>query len=154
MRTASGAVRGTSSLLTEFKAFILRGNVVDLAVAFVIGVAFAAVVTALVNDIIMPILGIFGGKPSFDQYYWTINGSKILIGSFLTALVSFLLLAAAIFFFVVKPVNYLVSRRKAELPPDPTTRECPFCLSDIPLQASRCAFCTSEVPVPATVTAQ
>ncbi len=154
MRTASGAVRGTSSLLTEFKAFILRGNVVDLAVAFVIGVAFAAVVTALVNDIIMPILGIFGGKPSFDQYYWTINGSRILIGSFLTALVSFLLLAAAIFFFVVKPVNYLVSRRKAELPPDPTTRECPFCLSDIPLQASRCAFCTSEVPVPATVTAQ
>ncbi len=145
-------MRSTGSLLTEFKAFILRGNVVDLAVAFVIGVAFAAVVTALVNDIIMPILGIFGGKPSFDQYYWTINGSRILIGSFLTAVVSFLILAAGIFFFVVKPVNYMMSHRKAELPPDPTTRECPFCLSDIPLQASRCAFCTSEVPVPAAVT--
>lgn len=152
-RAAGSAARGTGSLLTEFKAFILRGNVIDLAIAFVIGVAFAAVITALVNDIIMPILGIFGGKPSFDQYYWTINGSKILIGSFLTAVVSFLLIAAVIFFFVVRPLNHLLARRKSELPSDPTTRECPFCLSDIPLQATRCAFCTSEVPALAATTA-
>lgn len=153
MRAAGGAVRGTGSLLTEFKAFILRGNVMDLAIAFIIGVAFAAVIDALVKDIIMPILGIFGGKPTFDQYYWTINGSKILVGSFLTAVVSFLIIAAVIFFFVIKPLNLLLARRKAELPADPTTRECPFCLSDIPLQASRCAFCTSEVPVLAAVPA-
>lgn len=146
MRAAGGAARGAGSLLSEFKAFILRGNVVDLAIAFIIGAAFAAIVDALVKDIIMPILGAFGGKPTFDQYYWTINGSKILVGSFLTAVVSFLIIAAVIFFFVIKPLNYLLSHRKTELPPDPTTRECPFCLSEIPLQASRCAFCTSEVP--------
>ena len=150
---AGGAARGTGSLLTEFKAFILRGNVIDLAIAFVIGVAFAAVITALVNDIIMPILGIFGGKPSFDQYYVTINNSNILIGSFLTAVVGFLLIAAVLFFFVVRPLNHLLARRKTELPPDPTTRECPFCLSEIPLQATRCAFCTSEVPALAAATA-
>lgn len=154
MRVAGGAARGAGSLLNEFKAFILRGNVVDLAIAFVIGAAFSGIVDALVKDLIMPILGIFGGKPTFDQYYWTINGSHILIGSFLTAVVGFLIISAVIFFFVVKPVNYLLSYRKAELPPDPTTRECPFCLSEIPLQASRCAFCTSEVPTLATVAAQ
>jgi large conductance mechanosensitive channel len=131
--------------MDEFKAFILRGNVVDLAVAVVIGVAFGAVVTALVNDVIMPILGAFGGKPSFDQYYWVLNNSKILVGTFLTALVAFLILAAVIFFFVVKPINWLMSRRKAELPADPTTRDCPYCISSIPIQATRCPFCTSEV---------
>lgn len=131
--------------MDEFKAFILRGNVVDLAVAVVIGVAFGAVVTALVNDVIMPILGAFGGKPSFDQYYWTLNHSNILVGTFLTALVAFLILAAVIFFFVIKPINWLMSRRKTELPADPTTRDCPYCISSIPIQATRCPFCTSEV---------
>ena len=137
--------------LNEFKAFILRGNVVDLAVAVVIGAAFGAVVAAFVGDIIMPIIGALGGKPSFDQYYWVLNGSKILVGSFLTALVAFVILAAVIFFFVVKPVNWLMSRRKTELPADPTTRDCPYCVSSIPVQATRCPFCTSEVaPVAAT----
>ena len=137
--------------LNEFKAFILRGNVVDLAVAVVIGAAFGAVVAAFVGDIIMPIIGALGGKPSFDQYYWTLNGSRILFGSFLTALVAFVILAAVIFFFVVKPVNWLMSRRKTELPADPTTRDCPYCVSSIPVQATRCPFCTSEVaPVAAT----
>ncbi len=131
--------------LNEFKAFILRGNVVDLAVAVVIGTAFGLVVAAFVSDIIMPILGALGGKPSFDQYYWVLNGSKILVGTFLTVLVAFVILAAVIFFFVVKPVNWLMSRRKTELPADPTTRDCPYCVSSIPVQATRCPFCTSEV---------
>jgi large conductance mechanosensitive channel len=134
-----------SGLMSDFKAFILRGNVVDLAVAVVIGIAFGAVITALVADIIMPILGAFGGKPTFDQYYWTINNSQIKVGSFLTALVAFLILAAVIFFFVVKPVNWLMSRRKTELPVDPTTRDCPYCISSIPVAATRCPFCTSDV---------
>lgn len=129
----------------DFKTFILRGNVVDLAVAVVIGVAFGAVITALVADIIMPILGAFGGKPTFDQYYWVINNSQIKIGSFLTALVAFLILAAVIFFFVVKPLNWLMSRRKTELPVDPATRDCPYCVSSIPVAATRCPFCTSDV---------
>jgi large conductance mechanosensitive channel len=133
--------------LNDFKAFILRGNVVDLAVAVVIGAAFGAVVISLVQDVIMPLVGAFGGKPSFDQYYWVINNSQIKVGTFLTALVAFVILAAVIFFFVVRPVNWLMSRRKTELPADPTTRECPFCLSSIPIKATRCAFCTSEVPV-------
>ena len=145
----SGARRMTGSgmsLLTEFRAFILRGNVVDLAVAFVIGAAFGAVVTALVQDVIMPLIGAFGGKPTFDQYYWVINGSQIKIGTFLTALVSFVILAAVIFFFVVKPMNMLLARRKSEPPADPTERNCPYCLSSIPIKATRCAFCTAEVP--------
>ncbi len=137
--------------LNEFKAFILRGNVVDLAVAVVIGVAFGAVVASFVSDVIMPIIGALGGKPSFDQYYWVLNGSRVLVGSFLTALVAFVILAAVVFFFVVKPVNWLMSRRKTELPTDPTTRDCPYCVSSIPIQATRCPFCTSEVaPVAAT----
>lgn len=134
-----------TGLMGDFKAFILRGNVVDLAVAVVIGAAFGAVITALVADIIMPILGAFGGKPTFDQYYWVINNSQIKVGSFLTALVAFLILAAVIFFFVVKPVNWLMSRRKTELPVDPTTRDCPYCVSSIPVAATRCPFCTSDV---------
>jgi large conductance mechanosensitive channel len=138
--------------LNEFKAFILRGNVVDLAVAVVIGTAFGLVVAAFVGDIIMPILGALGGKPTFDQYYWGLNGSKILVGSFLTVLVSFVILAAVIFFFVVKPVNWLMSRRKTELPADPTTRDCPYCVSSIPVKATRCPFCTSDVTAAAVST--
>lgn len=138
----------------EFKTFILRGNVVDLAVAVVIGAAFGAVVTSFVQNVIMPIIGAFGGKPSFDQYWWTINGSQIKIGTFITALVAFVILAAVIFFFVVKPVNWLMSRRKTELPADPTTRDCPYCLSSIPVAASRCAFCTSDVTAGATAAAE
>jgi large conductance mechanosensitive channel len=138
----------------EFKTFILRGNMVDLAVAVVIGAAFGAVVTSLVQNVIMPIIGAIGGKPSFDQYWWPINGSEIKIGTFITALVAFVILAAVVFFFVVKPVNWLMSRRKTELPADPTTRECPYCLSSIPVAASRCAFCTSDVTAGATAAAE
>lgn len=131
--------------LNEFKTFVLRGNVVDLAIAVVIGAAFSGIVDALVKGIIMPILGIFGGKPNFDQYYITINGSNILLGTFLTALVSFLIIAAIIFFLVLQPINALMALRKTEPPAGPTTRDCPYCLSSIPIQATRCAFCTSEV---------
>lgn len=133
-------------IVDEFKAFILRGNVVDLAVAVLIGAAFGAVVTAFAQDLIMPLIGAFGGKPTFDQYYWTLNGSQIKVGSFLTAVVSFLIIATIIFFFVVKPINMLMARRKTETPVAETTRECPYCLSKIPLAAMRCAFCTQEVP--------
>lgn len=131
--------------LEEFKTFILRGNVVDLAIAVVIGAAFSGIVDALVKGIIMPIIGIFGGQPSFDQYYWVINGSHILVGTFLTAVVQFLIIAAVIFFVVLQPINALMARRKTELPADPTTRDCPYCLSSIPIKATRCPFCTSEV---------
>ncbi len=134
----------------EFKTFILRGNMVDLAVAVVIGAAFGAVVTSLVQNVIMPLIGALGGKPSFDQYWWNLNGSQIKIGTFITALIAFVILAAVVFFFVVKPVNWLMSRRKTELPADPTTRDCPYCLSSIPVAASRCAFCTSDVSAGAT----
>ncbi len=140
-------------LLNEFKTFVLRGNVVDLAIAVVIGAAFSGIVDAMVKGIIMPIIGIFGGKPSFDSYYWDINGSHILIGTFLTAVVNFLIIAAIIFFFVLQPINMLMARRKTELPADPTTRDCPYCLSSIPIKATRCPFCTSEVE-PVAVTAK
>jgi large conductance mechanosensitive channel len=133
-------------MLKEFRQFIMRGNVVDLAVAVVIGVAFGAVVTALVADIITPLVAAIFGKPSFDGLTFTINGSHFLYGAFLDSLVSFITIAAAIFFFVVKPLNMLAARRAAGAPPEsPTTRACPECLSDIPIGARRCAFCTSEV---------
>ena len=146
--TLKAAAGSTTGLLSEFKDFILRGNVVDLAIAVVIGAAFGAVITALVTDIIMPIIGVFGGKPTFDQYYWTINNSKILVGSFLTALVAFVIIAAVIFFFVLKPINRMMALHKTQTAPaaEPAVRECPYCLSSIPIKATRCAFCTQEVP--------
>ena len=128
-----------------FKKFILRGNVVDLAVGIVIGAAFGTVVTALVKDLITPILGAIGGKPDFSALSFSINGSRFLYGDFLNAVISFLLIAAAVYYFVVLPVNRLMARFKTE-PDVPTpTRECPQCLSSIPQAAQRCAFCTSEV---------
>jgi large conductance mechanosensitive channel len=134
------------STAREFKAFILRGNVVDLAVAVVIGAAFGAVVAALVADLITPLIAAIFGKPDFSNLSFTINKSKFLYGDFLNAVITFLSVAAAIFFFVVKPLNMLMARRKTELPVDPMVRDCPFCLSSVPLQATRCAFCTSELP--------
>jgi len=131
-------------VLSEFKAFVLRGNVIDLAVAVVLGVAFGAVITAFVSDIITPILGVIGGKPNFSQLTFTINGSVFYYGSFLNAVIAFLSIAAAIFFFVVKPVNHLKARRAGEDGP-PTTRPCPECVSEIPVTATRCAYCTTEV---------
>ena len=131
--------------MRDFKAFLLRGNLVDMAVGIVIGIAFAAVVTALVADIITPIIAAIGGQPNFSDLTFTINKSHFLYGSFLNAVISFVLIAAAVFFLVVKPVNALMARRKTEPPVDATTRACPECLSDIPVAARRCAFCTAMV---------
>ena len=132
-----------------FRDFILRGNLVDLAVAVVIGTAFTALVAALVKDLITPLIAAIGGKPSFDNLSFTINGSHFLYGQFINALIAFLIIAAVVFFFVVKPVAALLERLmpKKEVGP---TRDCPECLSDIPAAARRCSFCTAEVgPAPA-----
>jgi len=129
-----------------FQKFLLRGNVVDLAVAVVIGAAFGAMVQALVKDIITPIIAAFGGQPDFSAWYFTINGSRFLIGDFINSVVAFLILAAIVYFLVVLPVEKLMERYKGEPPIVPvTTRDCPYCLSKIPSAATRCAFCTSEV---------
>lgn len=133
-------------MLTGFKQFLMRGNVVDLAVAVVMGGAFGAVVTALVKDLITPLIAALVGKPDFSAIAFTVNNSKFLVGDFVNALVSFLLVAAAIYFFVVLPVNALMARmRRGEVAPDPTTKKCSECLSDVPLAAKRCAFCTSPL---------
>jgi large conductance mechanosensitive channel len=137
-------------MLREFKQFIMRGNVVDLAIAVVIGTAFAAVVAAFVADIITPLIAAIFGKPNFGNLSFTINKSTFLYGNFINALITFLSVAAAIFFFVVKPLNVLEARRaRGEPTESPTTRPCPECLSEIPIAANRCAFCTSEVPAAA-----
>lgn len=137
-------------MLKEFRQFILRGNVVDLAVAVVVGVAFGAVVTALVADLITPLVAAIFGKPNFAGLSFTINHSTFLYGAFINAVVSFLVVAAAIFFLVVKPVNMLTARLAAREPHKAAaTRECPECLSDIPAAARRCAYCTSTVPAAA-----
>jgi large conductance mechanosensitive channel len=129
-----------------FKQFIFRGNVLDLAVAVVIGAAFSGVVTALVADLINPIIAALIHKPDFSGLFFTINGSKFMIGAFLNALVSFLLIAAAVYFFVVLPVNKIMARmRRGEAPPDPTTKNCPECISEVPIAAKRCKFCTSPL---------
>lgn len=130
-----------------FKAFILRGNVVDLAVGIVIGVAFGAVVTALVADFITPLIAAIFGKPDFGSLFFTINGSKFTYGHFINALIAFILVAAVVYYFVVLPVQGLIARSRREPPADPTTKKCPHCISEVPLEASRCAFCTSELAV-------
>ena len=126
-----------------FRDFLARGNVVELAVAFVIGTAFATVVMALVTDIVNPLIAIPGGKPNFDSYTVTINGSVIKYGTFVTAVIAFVLVAAAVYYLFVVPYTRMKARRAA--PDTTTTRQCPECLSDIPLAARRCAFCTSPV---------
>ncbi len=132
-------------MLKGFRDFILRGNVVDLAIAVVIGVAFGAVVTALVKDLITPLIAAIGGQPDFSALKFTINGSTFLYGDFINALVSFIIIAAVLYFLVVLPVNRLMSLRKSDEPAGPLTRDCPYCLSKIPAAATRCSFCTSEV---------
>jgi large conductance mechanosensitive channel len=134
-------------MLSDFKKFVLRGNVVDLAVAVVVGVAFTAMITAFVADLITPLVAAIFGKPDFSSLTFTLNHSQFKYGSFLNALLSFLIVATVVFFAVVVPLTALM-RRLNLLPteePKPETRECPECLSDIPLEARRCAFCTSEV---------
>ncbi len=136
---------------TEFKEFLLRGNLVDLAVAIVIGVAFTAVVTAFVADIITPVIAAIFGKPDFSSLDFTINGSRFAYGDFLNALFTFVIIAFVLFFFVVKPVNALMARSKTEEPVAEETRDCPECLSSIPAAARRCAFCTAEVGRASTI---
>ena len=135
--------------MKDLKEFLLRGNLVDMAVGIVIGVAFAAVVTALVADLVTPLIAAIGGKPDFSSLSFTINKSHFLYGAFINALITFVVIAAVIFFLVVKPVNALMERRKTEPAVAATTRECPYCLSQIPVGARRCAFCTQEVAAPA-----
>ena len=131
-------------MLKDFKAFLLRGNVVDLAVAVVIGAAFGAVVTALVRDLVTPLLAI-PGKTDFSALHFTINKSKFLYGDFINVLIAFVSIAAAVFFLVVRPVNALMARRKTEPDVESTVQDCPQCLSSVPAAASRCAFCTAEI---------
>jgi large conductance mechanosensitive channel len=133
-------------IVTEFKEFILRGNVVELAIAVVIGTAFTALVTSLVTNIFTPLIAAVFGKPDFKELTFEINGSVFTYGLFVNALISFLSIAVVIFFFVVKPMNYLTERRRKGLDDDTDDRACPFCKSDIPKEATRCAYCTSEVP--------
>jgi large conductance mechanosensitive channel len=132
-------------MIREFRQFLLRGNVVDLAVAVVIGAAFGAVVNSMVNDLIMPVIAMIFGKPDFSALTFTINDAVFRYGAFITAVITFVLIAAAVFFLVVKPINMLIERSRREPPDDPTTMKCSFCLSEVPVGATRCAFCTSEL---------
>jgi large conductance mechanosensitive channel len=137
-------------MLAEFKQFLFRGNVVDLAVAVVIGAAFGAVVTALVADLITPLIGAIFGSHDFSKLTFTINSSTFLYGSFINAVLAFVLIAAVIFFVIVKPMN-VINARRAPADDTPQTRECPECLSLIPAGARRCSQCTAQVtPVAAT----
>ena len=131
--------------MKDFRAFLLRGNVVDLAVGIIIGAAFSSVVTALVKDLITPLIAALLGKPHFDQLDFTVNGSHFLFGDFINAVFSFVLMAAVVFFFIVRPINELTTRFRHEPPPDPSMRKCPYCLSDIPTLSTRCSHCTAEV---------
>ena len=133
-------------MLKGFKEFLLRGNVVDLAVAVIIGAAFGSVVTALVKDLLTPLVAAIVGKPDFSAIHFTVNGSRFLIGDFINAVVSFVLVSSAIYFFVVAPMNMLMAmRRRGEVQTDASTRKCKECLSEIPIAARRCSFCAQPV---------
>ena len=132
-------------MLKEFKQFLLRGNVVDLAVGVVVGAAFGTVVTALVSDLLTPFIAAIARVPDFSNLMFTIHNSKFMYGHFINSLISFVLVAAAIFFFVVKPMNMLISRSRKGQPADPTTKKCPECLSDVPIEAKRCSHCTQAI---------
>ena len=131
-----------------FKAFLLRGNVVELATAVVIGVAFGVVITAFVKDMVTPLIAAIGGKPDFSTLSFTVNNSKFLYGDFLNALIAFVLIAAVIYFLVIVPFTAFMARSKKEPPVDPTTKKCPECQSEIPIDARRCAFCGQLVGAP------
>jgi large conductance mechanosensitive channel len=132
--------------LSGFKAFLLRGNVVDLAVGVVIGVAFGNVITGFVKDLVTPLIAAIGGQPDFSNLNFTINHSKFLYGDFIDLLIAFVLIAAVIYFLVVLPFQALTQRAKKEPPADPTTKKCTECMSEIPKDAKRCAFCTQPQP--------
>jgi large conductance mechanosensitive channel len=136
-------------MFKEFRGFLLRGNLVDLAIAVVIGAAFGAVVTALVKDLVTPLIAAIGGQPDFSDLDFTINGSRFAYGDFLNTIVTFVIIAAVIFVLVVKPMNTLLDRMRTEPPVEEHTRECPACLSQVPRGARRCAFCTEDIGVAA-----
>ena len=128
-----------------FRQFLLRGNVVDLAVGVVVGAAFGGVVTAFTKDLLTPLIAAVIAKPDFSALQFSVNGSKFLLGDFVNAIVSFAIIAAAVYYMVVLPINALVSRAHKEPPADPTTQKCPECLSEIPIGAKKCRFCTSPL---------
>jgi large conductance mechanosensitive channel len=133
-------------MLDGFKKFILRGNVVDMAVGVVIGAAFGAVVTELTKSFLTPLIAVLVGKPDYSSLKFAVRGTEFPVGNFVNAVISFVLIAAAVYFFVVLPVNLLVARmHRGDKPPDPTTKKCPECLSEIPIAAKRCAHCTQPV---------
>ena len=134
-----------AKLIDGFKAFILKGNAVDLAVGVVIGASFGAVVNALVKGLLTPLIGAIAKVPDFSGLFFTINGSKFMYGELINSLISFLLVAFAIYFFVVVPMNSLLARVSKKQETTPTTKKCKECLSEIPLQAKRCAFCSQKV---------
>jgi len=131
--------------LSGLKQFILRGNVVDLAVGVVFGAAFSGLVNSIVKDLITPLIAAIFTQPDFSQIQFTIHGSKFMLGDFLNTFISFLILACVVYFFIVLPMNALVSRSRRAPPPDPTTKKCPECRSEIPLDAKRCMYCTQPV---------
>lgn len=131
--------------MKDFKEFLLRGNLVETAVGIVIGLAFAAVVTSFVANLVTPLIAAIGGQQDFSRLTFTINNSRFFYGSFINAVITFVVIAFVVFFFVVKPVNALMARRRTEPDVDTPTRPCPECLSSIPVAATRCAFCTAEV---------
>lgn len=132
-------------MLNDFKQFLLRGNVVDLAVGVVIGAAFGSVVTALVADLLTPLIAAVAKVPDFSGLYFTLNGSKFMYGHFINAIISFLLVAASVFFFVIKPMNMLMAMNRKETLAEPTTKKCGECLSEIPVNAKRCKYCAQVV---------
>ena len=133
-------------MLNDFKKFILRGNVVDLAIGVLIGASFNSVVMSLTKDILTPLITLFGGNPNFSSYYFVIKNTKFLYGDFLNVLVSFLIVALTVFFLVVLPMNKLVELSRRGKTADPTTKKCLFCLSEINKDAKKCPFCTSSLP--------
>ncbi len=135
-------------MMKGFREFVLRGNVVDLAVGVVIGAAFGGVVTSFTKDVLTPLISAIAGKPDFSALVFTLHGAQITYGNFLNALISFLLIAWAVYYFVVVPVNKLMTRVKtAPVPADPTSKKCPLCLMEIPIAATKCGHCTSEVGI-------
>jgi large conductance mechanosensitive channel len=133
-------------MLKDFKKFILRGNVVDLAVAVIIGAAFTGIITGLVKDLVTPLLAAIGGKPNFANLYFTLHHSRFMYGDFLNAVISFVIIASVVFFFIVQPINKLVSySNRSKSAEEPTEKKCPECLSTVPVAAKRCAFCTSRI---------
>lgn len=137
--------KNAGSALNGFKQFILRGNVVDLAVGVVFGAAFSGLINAIVKDLITPLIAAIFTQPDFSQIQFTLNGSKFAIGDFLNVFISFIILATVVYFFIVLPMNTLIARSRKEPSADPTTKKCPQCKMEVPIDATRCAFCTQQI---------